>query len=642
VNPLSERIAEKDRSAPIVLHLSGGGFRATLFHLGVVRYLCESGDLQRVRHVLSVSGGSILAAFLAANWKAFSDPNTFARAAREVLDYAQSDVRGRLVRRVLACWITVLALVAGAFFLLRSPYIPTTFSYWGAAVLLAATALLLWAGPRRISFFQRDLEAHLCCIDRDPTRRCKLLLKDIPSRADGDTVVPDFYFLATDMTSGCPWAFCRDGIWMGGSQWTEIHHETFSLGAAVAASAAFPPLFPPLPIGRKIDRDILEHNHYLADGGVHDNLGIDAALHGPWGIGTSSQHVASNAERRFDKHDETALWLLHKRATRTTDILMTRASEMRSGLLSDRQIQLANEIHDAAVHTKYPVAVQRLVRNIRTDLNRFSSDECQLLYFSGYLAAWNALSTACPPLADFSFSSGGAPLMARSDERWLPFGPSEISEDPEESLKDSDTSPLGLSTRSDRAGLGLLLMAVLLLVALNPLAWTAVRRGLGFFPDRPSLPVGVWVQRHDDSVRPSVAIPGIIWDFLTFHPQRYASEGVFVSQPLAQTYGFPPCGPYTCEFSVDAPLDIGNGSRAYLLRPDGSFRELIRAPVERGFAVIVPAHEDTSALCVAIQLTDETIREDGSRADGSIGLKRPDENTVHIRVIEECPSETHP
>ena len=49
------------------LALSGGGFRATLYHLGVIRYLRDSGGLQHVSDIAAVSGGSILAAHLALN-----------------------------------------------------------------------------------------------------------------------------------------------------------------------------------------------------------------------------------------------------------------------------------------------------------------------------------------------------------------------------------------------------------------------------------------------------------------------------------------------------------------------------------------------------------------------------------------------
>ena len=47
----------------IGLALSGGGFRASLFHLGVIRRLEELGIMQSVAVVSSVSGGSIIAAY---------------------------------------------------------------------------------------------------------------------------------------------------------------------------------------------------------------------------------------------------------------------------------------------------------------------------------------------------------------------------------------------------------------------------------------------------------------------------------------------------------------------------------------------------------------------------------------------------
>jgi len=52
----------------IGLALSGGGFRATLYHLGLVRFLRDAGVLRQVTHITSVSGGSIMAAHLALNW----------------------------------------------------------------------------------------------------------------------------------------------------------------------------------------------------------------------------------------------------------------------------------------------------------------------------------------------------------------------------------------------------------------------------------------------------------------------------------------------------------------------------------------------------------------------------------------------
>src|SRR5437763_5968466 len=47
----------------IGLALSGGGFRAAIFHLGVIRRLEELGIMKDVDAISSVSGGSIIAAY---------------------------------------------------------------------------------------------------------------------------------------------------------------------------------------------------------------------------------------------------------------------------------------------------------------------------------------------------------------------------------------------------------------------------------------------------------------------------------------------------------------------------------------------------------------------------------------------------
>ncbi|HYX04969.1 MAG TPA: patatin-like phospholipase family protein, partial [Reyranella sp.] len=53
----------------IALALSGGGYRAMLFHTGVLIRLNELGLLKQVSRVSSVSGGSISAAYLGLVWK---------------------------------------------------------------------------------------------------------------------------------------------------------------------------------------------------------------------------------------------------------------------------------------------------------------------------------------------------------------------------------------------------------------------------------------------------------------------------------------------------------------------------------------------------------------------------------------------
>src|SRR5947209_6115582 len=66
-------ISESDKTKPpipgIALCLSGGGYRAMVFHIGVLWRLNELGYLKRLARISSVSGGSITAGMLGLNWK---------------------------------------------------------------------------------------------------------------------------------------------------------------------------------------------------------------------------------------------------------------------------------------------------------------------------------------------------------------------------------------------------------------------------------------------------------------------------------------------------------------------------------------------------------------------------------------------
>ena len=56
-------------AGPTAIALSGGGFRAMLFHVGFLWRLNELGILAEADMISSVSGGSILAGIVAVNWQ---------------------------------------------------------------------------------------------------------------------------------------------------------------------------------------------------------------------------------------------------------------------------------------------------------------------------------------------------------------------------------------------------------------------------------------------------------------------------------------------------------------------------------------------------------------------------------------------
>src|SRR2546426_7727286 len=54
------------------LCLSGGGYRAMVFHIGALWRLYEAGKLRDIQRISSVSGGSITAGVLALKWSKLS------------------------------------------------------------------------------------------------------------------------------------------------------------------------------------------------------------------------------------------------------------------------------------------------------------------------------------------------------------------------------------------------------------------------------------------------------------------------------------------------------------------------------------------------------------------------------------------
>ncbi len=86
------------------LCLSGGGFRATLFHLGAIHRLNELGVLAKLSTITSVSGGSILSGVLATRWSRLRfDPavgaftNVQEEIAQPVRDFCSRDLRTKVL-----------------------------------------------------------------------------------------------------------------------------------------------------------------------------------------------------------------------------------------------------------------------------------------------------------------------------------------------------------------------------------------------------------------------------------------------------------------------------------------------------------------------------------------------------------------
>ncbi len=357
-----------ERADCIALSFSGGGFRATLFHLGFVRLLADAGLLNGVTHICSVSGGSILAAHLVQNWERYTS-GQFDAAAQEIVNFASRDVRGRVFRR----WIMATVL---------SP------------VLMLVGGLHRW---NRTRLLQAEYDT---------------LFRGEPLGALQGATRPELFLMATAMKTGDMCAFTANGLQFerryldddlddAGEQRIDCRLVPISL--AVTASSAFPPAFPPVYVTHeqlRVDASqFLQSPEYLSDGGVYDNLGIRKIqnLRARTRFDLAAI-IVSDAESPFVWKVGANYKRFWHRAVRASDILMRRVAELEyewarrsaedgrpqllrvhiSRWLADAVGALAREL----VHS---------VRQIRTDLDRFDPLEISCLVRHGYLVARQSL-----------------------------------------------------------------------------------------------------------------------------------------------------------------------------------------------------------------------------------------------------------
>jgi Patatin-like phospholipase len=196
-----------------------------------------------------------------------------------------------------------------------------------------------------------------------------------------------------------------------------ISADSFPLAKAVAASSAFPPLFPPVALSKSDFPHLTEKEFiaigpdYLTDGGVFDNLGanpirqlVDTGVYPGFG-----SIILSDATAVFDYLGSTKYFWLFTRTSRTTDILMYRLATLenelwrsysRSACLAFKIGEIVQSIDLAPRESggkagvepvrrlsAQPKAVQGLCRRVRTDLDQFDADVMLALMRHGYEVA---------------------------------------------------------------------------------------------------------------------------------------------------------------------------------------------------------------------------------------------------------------
>lgn len=330
--------------------------------MGVIEYLRASGQLQNVKHVFSVSGGSITAAHLALNWKRYiGTDEEFDAAKSELAAFGQSDLRGRIIRRwLLALPISLLSIYFGS----------GRLDAWGRSKLLQSEYDRLFKGAA---------------------------LRDLSSM-EGAPIV---HILSASMTTGKLCSFDASGF-TSIDAGSVIKHAAglVKVAFAVAASSAFPPMFPPLRLDRReLDlsaEDFPTDVDYLTDGGVFDNLGIRKAL-GEYLADTSADVLlVSDASGSFDWDLDKDFTQILDRTIRTTNILMKRVAELDTEALyatlvekglDFRFISISSESHDSDGSFALPAEMKRAAARLRTDLDSFSDLEIRTLIHHGFNTA---------------------------------------------------------------------------------------------------------------------------------------------------------------------------------------------------------------------------------------------------------------
>jgi NTE family protein len=231
----------------IGLCLSGGGYRAMLFHLGVVWRLAELGylgterrhgkygELGSLQRVSSVSGGSITAGVLGLAWDRLDvDSPGLSERFRELVASPIQDFASQSTVNVLS----------------------------GLAAIVVSSV-----NKRVVRIYRKRLYG-------DAT------LQDLPA-------VPDFVMNTTNLQSGALWSFSRRAArdWRVG----RIENPVDTIAKVVGASSAFPPFLSPARFKYKDEEftpgsgDGLQGPPFttrplLTDGGVYDNLGLETVF----------------------------------------------------------------------------------------------------------------------------------------------------------------------------------------------------------------------------------------------------------------------------------------------------------------------------------------------------------------------------
>lgn len=383
----------------VSLALSGGGFRATLFHLGVVRALAETEVLRSVTQVSSVSGGSILAAHLVLNWNKYAgettfDASAFDEAAQEIIHLVRRNVRGRITQTVL--WQTAWRMVKGV--VRRASHVIS--EKWEDKLDASMSRSTATAS------LQRSLDRHLF-------EGASLRALGSPG-SDGNpgrpTDRPVLWIMATNLTAADACCFSHDGFRPTLDKGiTPIGSELISIAKAVCASAAFPGFFPALKLLKSelhwTDIKFAGNCWYVADGGIVDNLGATGLMCLAEKYGPPAHILISDASGQLSWNATNRMGFTFGTAARTLEVMTgrivkTARSEISRqagvGGLPDPVILSIDSSHN--LKNLVGEGAQHALPNVRTDFDHFTDAEISALVRHGYAIAWQSIQARWPNL----------------------------------------------------------------------------------------------------------------------------------------------------------------------------------------------------------------------------------------------------
>jgi patatin-like phospholipase len=275
----------------IGLCLSGGGFRASFYHIGILAQMAEKGLLRKVEVISTVSGGSILGVAYYILLKRLLESKADADIVDQdyvdlVVELEESFRKGVSENIRMRTFLNPIANMRMAL---------PNFSRSDQIGRLYTEYLYLPIYNKGRSPDQQVKSINMTDLHISPKNNQNFHpFKGEHTNLHRENKVPVLVVNSTSLNSGHDWVFTGSGMGeipprndifydidkkdrYSYSRYEDIttrDTKGFSVGSAVAASAGVPGLFPPMAVSKLYkDRTV-----QLVDGGVFDNQGIAGAL----------------------------------------------------------------------------------------------------------------------------------------------------------------------------------------------------------------------------------------------------------------------------------------------------------------------------------------------------------------------------